>query len=206
MKHTLVKLLWLLPLGAALLTGCQTYPMGLSEAQWKALSQEQQADLQRQQAVVDEQRRREREAAEQARLAEEAARAQEERARVQFAHAHARYGDVVTVTIQGGRVAINGKHQPYEPVKFDLVRGERKEVEFVQQGRSTHRNRIDVRLSEDGNTFYFDEAARDRISLISSGWDAGATHNSLNIRDGSSRSVASDVTITLRYNDLPRRR
>ena len=75
-----------------------------------------------------------------------------------------------------------------------------------QQGRSSHRNRIDVRLSEDGNTFYFDESARDRISLISAGWEAGATHNTLNIRDGGSRSVASDVTITLKYKDLPRRR
>ena len=180
--------------------------MGLSEAQWKALSPEQQADYTRQQSELDERRRVEREAAEKQRQAEESARAAQERQRTQLLYAFARYADVVTVTIQGGKVAINGKHQFYEPVRFDLVRGERKEVEFVQQGRSSSRNKVDVRLSEDGNTFYFDESARDRISLLSTGWDQGKQHGPLDIRDGNSRSVASAITIHLKFKELPRRR
>lgn len=191
---------------AALLAGCQSYPMGLSETQWKALSPAEQAGYQRQQTQLDEQRRLQSQAAAQRQQAEEAARVAEERRRVQLAHAHARYGEVVTVTIQGGMVAIDGKHRPYEPVRFDLVRGERKEVEFVQQGRSTSRNTVDVRLSDDGNTFYFDESARDRISLISTGWELGKTHGPLDIRDGGSRSVASAITINLKFKELPRRR
>ena len=188
---------------AALLAGCQSFPMGLSEAQWKALSPEQQADYTRQQNQINEQRRHEREAAEELRQAKEAASAEAERTRTREAYARARYGDVVTVTIQGGMVAINGKHRPYEPVRFDLVRGERKQVEFVQQGRSSSRNTVDVRLSDDGNTFYFDESARDRITLISTGWEQGKTTEPLDIRDGNSRSVASAITINVKLKELP---
>lgn len=192
-----------IPLVAAFLIGCQSYPMGLSEAQWKALSPSEQADYQRQQAVIDEQRRQKREAEEQLRREVEAQKAREAHERVQLAYARARYGDVVTVTIESGHVAINGKHQPYEPVRFDLVRGERKEVEFVQQGRSASRQRIDVRLSEDGHTFYFDESARDRISLISTGWEVGKTHSALNVHDTRSRSEARNLTITIKLKELP---
>ncbi|MEN9573130.1 MAG: hypothetical protein RL514_985 [Verrucomicrobiota bacterium] len=185
------------------IVGCKSYPMGLSEAQWQALSPAEQADYQRQQTQLNDQRRAQREAAEQARQAEETARAQEERARVQLAYARARYGDVVQVTIEGGHVAIQGKHQPYEPVRFDLVRGERKQVEFVQLGRSSNRNTVTVRLSDDGNTFYFDESARDRVSLISTGWEAGRTYAALNVQDRSSQSEARAITITLKLKELP---
>ena len=198
MKHHL-----LLPLFIALLAGCQSFPMGLSETQWRALSPEQQADYTHQQTQLNEQRRHEREAKEELQRAKEDLRLEVERARFRDAYARARYGDVVTVTIQGGMVAIDGKHRPYEPVRFDLVRGERKEVEFVQQGRSSSRNKIDVRLSDDGNTFYFDESARDRVSLISTGWEQGKTHGPLDIRDGNSRSVASAIMINLKFKELP---
>ena len=73
----------------------------------------------------------------------------------------------------------------------------------MQQGRSTSRNKIDARLSDDGNTFYFDESARDRISLISTGWEQGKTNGPLDIRDGNSRSVASAITINLKSKELP---
>ncbi len=198
MKHLL-----LLALAAALLAGCQSYPMGLSEAQWKALSPEQQADYTRQQTAINEHRRREQEAADELRRAKEELRQEVERARNQERYARARYGDIVTVTIQGGRVAINGKHQDYEPVRFDLVRGERKEIEFVQRGRASARSRVDVRLSEDGHTFYFDESARDRVALISTGWEQGKTFEPLHIRDEAGRSLASNVSIHVKLKELP---
>ncbi len=197
------KLLAVLCLSAFVLVGCKTYPMGLSEAQWNALTPQQQADYTHQQTQLNEQRRHEKEASEQQRQAEAAARAEEDRRAVTLAYARARHGDIVTVTIQGGMVSIDGKHQQYEPVRFDLVRGERKDVEFVQKGKSTSRNKIDVRLSDDGNTFYFDEAAKDRITLISTDWERGKTHGPLDIRDGASRSVASAITINVKYKELP---
>lgn len=198
-----MKRFFVLPLIAALFAGCQSFPMGLSEAQWKALTPEQQADYTRQQNQIDEQRRLKREAEEALRREVEARQAREAHERVQLAYARARYGDVITVTIEGGYVAINGKHQPYEPVRFDLVRGERKEIEFVQQGRASSRQRIDVRLSEDGHTFYFDESARDRISLISTGWDVGKKHPALNVMDTRSRSEARNLTVSIKLKELP---
>lgn len=185
------------------LLGCQTFPLGLSEAQWKALSPEQQADYQRQQSTLDQQRRLEREAAERARQADDAARAQAEHARIQLAYAHARYGDIVTVTIEGGLVAINGKPQPYEPLRFDLIRGERREIEFIQQGRASNRTRADVRLTDDGNTFYLDESAQDRIALINTGWDAGKTHSGKSVQDRASRTQARALNLTLQWKALP---
>ncbi len=197
------KLLAVLCLSAFVLVGCKTYPMGLSEAQWNALTPQQQADYTLQQNQLNEQRRHDQEASARQLQAEATIRSAEERERIQFAYARARYGDIVTVTIQGGMVSIDGKHRPYEPVRFDLVRGERRDVEFVQQGKSTSRNRIDVRLSDDGNTFYFDEAAKDRITLISTDWEQGKTHGPMDIRDGASRSVASAITISVKYKELP---
>ncbi|MEW6305441.1 MAG: hypothetical protein AB1705_18345 [Verrucomicrobiota bacterium] len=182
--------------------GCQ-YPMGLSKDQWNALTPEQQAEYRRQQFDIDERRRREREAEEQRRRAEAAEKARIEQERIRAAYAAARYGDVVTVTVEGGTVAFIGRPQPYEPLRFDLVRGERKQVEFVQQGRSSNRTMVEVRLSEDGNTFYFDEKASDRIALISTDWEKGRTHGPLTIRDAFSQSRASGISIALKYKPLP---
>ena len=47
----------LLLLSCLAFLGCQTFPLGLTEAQWRALSPEQQADYQRQQTAIDERRR-----------------------------------------------------------------------------------------------------------------------------------------------------
>ena len=188
---------------AALFVGCQSYPMGLNETQWKALTPEQQADYTRQQAVINEERRQKREAEERARQAAAEAKAAEERQRVEMAYARARYGDVVTVTVEGGQMAISGKLLAYEPVRFDLVRGERKEIEFVQQGRSSNVTKVDVRLSEDGNMLYFDEAARGRITLISKDWETGKTMSPLTIQDRGGRPVAVGTSLTVKYKSLP---
>ena len=41
-----------------LLAGCATYPMGLSEIQWKTLSPEQQAEYQAKQYAINQERAR----------------------------------------------------------------------------------------------------------------------------------------------------
>ena len=60
-----------------------------------------------------------------------------------------------------------------------------------------------MRLTEDGHTFYFDDSARDRITLISTGWDQGRTHSALNVQDTRSRSEARSLSITIQLKQLP---
>lgn len=199
------------------LTGCQApNPMGLSDAQWTALSPDQQAEYRRQQTVIDEQRRKERaEAAarQQAidaqlaaqKQAQDAERARMEAAQLQMRYLHARYGDIVTVTISEGLIDF-GKHRAYEPVRFEILKGERKLVEISQQGNSHIKALVPVYLAEDGQTFYFDENARDRITLINSGnaWQAGKKYESLTIMDKGSKSIASAISIHLQFKDFGR--
>lgn len=198
----------------ALTAGCQSYPMGLSKVEWEALPPEQQAEYRRQQSLIDEERRREQaiineqRRKEQAELAarqqaEAAERARMEEMRLAALYAHARYGDIVTVTVEGGLIDF-GKHRAYEPFRFEILRGERKLVEVVQQGNSHVKALIPVRLSEDGQTFYFDEQARDRITIINAGnaWQAGKKYESLTIMDSSSKSIASAINIHLEYKKL----
>ena len=47
---------------------------------------------------------------------------------------------------------MTGKRYPYEPVSFDLVKGETKTVDFRGRGVQTIATSYDVRLSDDGNT------------------------------------------------------
>lgn len=192
-----------LVLAVITITGCQSYPLGLSKVEWEALPPEQQADYRRQQTNIDEQRRKEQAELAARQQAEAAERARVEELRLAALYAHARYGDIVTVTVEGGLIDF-GKHRAYEPFRFDILRGERKLVEVVQQGNSHVKALVPVRLSEDGQTFYFDEQARDRITLINAGnaWQAGKKYESLTIMDGSSKSIASAINIHLEYKKL----
>lgn len=182
-----------------ILAGCQ-YPMGLTKTQWKALPPEQQAEYRRQQSIIDEQRRREQAEIAAREKAEAAERARIEEMRIAARYENARYGDIVTVTIEGGLIDF-GKHRAYEAVRFDLVRGQRKLVEITQLGNSSIKVTVPVRLSEDGQTFYFDENARDRIALINANnaWQNGKRYESLAIHDTSSKSLASGISIHLEY-------
>ncbi len=187
----------------AVMSGCAQYPMGLNQDQWQSLSPEQQADYTARQQAIDAERakqaaiRRE----EQARLAAERERAEQER--LEAAYRHARYGDIIVVTVEGGEIAFGGKRHPYEPIAFELVRGERKEVRFSRLGRHHQTTGIVMRLSEDGNTFYFDEPARKRIVITNNGWDRGRTYGDFPVienRDG--RSEAMGISIRIAYKPV----
>ena len=112
---------------ASLLVGCGPYyPLGISEAQWLAMSNEQRLQAQQRQAELDR-------AAEERRAAE--ARAREAEARVREAEAlrkqqqllilrqHARYGDRVQCIVTNAEARLGGKWRDVEPVVLDLVRG-----------------------------------------------------------------------------------
>lgn len=185
------------------LSACVTrYPMGLTQQQWEALPPAQQAELQAKQYAIDEQRRQAEEArrVEQARLAAEAARAEQERLRQLYANA--RYGDIVHVTVQGGSIAYAGKRYPYEPVSFDLAKGETKQVAFRGRGLQTIATRYNVRLTADGNTIYFDDSSRQRIVLVNQDWERGQTYRPNGTRNSVGVAVA-DMTFTVKFKDLP---
>jgi outer membrane murein-binding lipoprotein Lpp len=189
-----------------LFCGCTQYPMGLSEEQWFELSPAQQADYQARQYQIDEQRRQQAEAARIQRAQMQAEAERMERERIDALYANAQYGDVIIVSICGGVMKRNNDLVALEPVAFDLVRGETKEVEFRGPGdryRSLT-SRYRVRLSEDGHTFYFNSDARDRIALVDDGWDRGrsypvAGHSLRDINAGS-----GGMTIGIRLKELPR--
>ena len=188
---------------AILSTGCASrYPMGLTQQQWEALSPAQQAEYQAKQYAIDEQRRQAEAArrAEQARIAAEAARAEQERVRQLYANA--RYGDIVTVTVRGGSIAYSGKRYPYEPVSFDLVRGERKEIEFRGRGLQTIATSYEVHLTEDGNTIYFDGSYRERVVLVNETWDRGQTYQPAGSKNDVGVSIAG-MTFFVKYKELP---
>src|ERR1035437_2105712 len=198
-----------------LITGCAQYPMGLSKEQWEALSPAQQAEYQSKQYEINAERNRQYEARrqEEARLAEirhqEEARQAAEQARIEeerlaIAYRHARYGDVIIVTVKGGGIAFHGSGYAYEPVSFEIFRGETKEVIFKREGRSYENTAVLMKLSEDGNTFFFDADARKRIVIPNDGWARGRTYSDLpqiSTRDG--RSGAVGITIQISLKPLP---
>lgn len=190
-----------------LVSGCEFYPMGLNEQQWKALTPDQQAEYRARQYEIDQENRRQEEARRAIEEREQRERAERERYRIAELYRHARQGDVVTVTIQGGLVAFYGKRHEYEPMSFDLVRGERRMIEFRRQGRGDT-TQVEVALSEDGNTFYFDYPSRRRYVLVNREWSRGEEYRPPEIRGNDGHSEAIGLTIHLRHKRLdgrPRR-
>jgi len=189
-------------------TGCAQYPMGLSKEQWEALPPAQQAEYQSKQYEINAERQRQYEARrqEQAKLdeirrQEEAEQARIEQERLADAYRHARYGDIAIVTVQGGSIAFHGKGYAYEPVAFEIFRGETKEVTFKRADRSYESTAILMKLSEDGNTLFFDAPARKRIVIPNDGWAHGRTYSSLpqiGTREGHSGAVGITIQISLK--------
>lgn len=161
----------------ACLAGCaMRHPMGLSTEQWNALPPEKQAELQTKQYAIDAERQQQQEAQrlEQQRYLHEQALAKAEATRQ--AYARAQYGDVVNVVVQGGSLQYNRRLYPYEPVSFDLIKGETKSVPFLGRGMQTVATHYDVRLSDDGNTLYFDDSSQQRAVFVNHDWEHGETY------------------------------
>ncbi|EKF9985861.1 hypothetical protein O1D80_003343 [Vibrio cholerae] len=98
---------------ALLLSACASYPLGMSEAQWLALTPEQQYDAQLKQAELDRQR-------EARRLAEQQAREQalkEQQAQLELARENAKYGERVQCVLQNSELYFSAS----EPLALDLL-------------------------------------------------------------------------------------
>lgn len=157
-----------------LMAGCVAqYPMGLNREQWESTPPDRQAEYQAKQYQIDAERRARAEESARQVAAERAEQARLEAERMRQAYANARYGDVVTVTVQGGYLSYAGRRYPYEPVGFDLIKGETKTVPFHGRGMQTIATEYVVRLSDDGNTLFFDDESRQRAVFVNHDWEHG---------------------------------
>lgn len=184
--------------------GCVTrYPMGLTQSQWQALSPSQQAEYQAKQYAIDADQAKQAEARRIDAARAQAQQVQAEQERLERIYANARYGDIVRVNVTGGVLEYAGKHYPYEPVSFDLAKGEKKDVPFSGRGLQTIATHYKVRLSEDGNTIIFDDSYRDRIVLTNRDWEHGQTYTA-NPRTRNDVAVSlSGMTFFVKFKDLP---
>jgi hypothetical protein len=114
------------------LSGCASYPLGMTKAQWEALTPEAQFKAQQQQMQLDQQRAEQRAAeARQRALALEQAQAAQALRRQQAA-----YGDHVQCVLSEGQAKMGGRWRTVEPIALDLVRGEQVAytLEHVEKG------------------------------------------------------------------------
>lgn len=152
------------------------YPMGLNREQWNALPPSQQAEYQAKQYQIDSDNRTRAEEARRQAAGRQLEQARLETERLRHAYANAQYGDIVTVSVQGGFLSYAGKRYPYEPASVDLIRGETKKVPFRGRGMQTIATEYVVRFSEDGNTVYFDDESQKRAVFVNHNWEHGETY------------------------------
>lgn len=126
--------LWLAPFVVALgVAGCvPAHPLGLSEAEWRAMSVEDRATALERQAEIDRMNAETRAAAAAARLAEERAAQMELDNRRQSA----RYGERVQCVLTGAELKKFNDWRAIEPVMLDLVTGLPLPFPVVEEGRT----------------------------------------------------------------------
>ena len=172
-----------------MLVGCISFhPLGITDSEWNALTPEQKMDAREKQAQINVQKKQakaDREAAAQAASSER--------------YKTARYGDIITVVIKGGTMDINGNRRNYEPIAFDLVRGESKTINILRQQKHHYKDTAVMRLSEDGRTFYFDDEQRKKLTLIDEGWEYGKTYKIKELENNNTNPRDIEMTIRYRY-------
>lgn len=183
-------------------TSCVNYPMGLSEQEWNLLNPEQKVELRQKQAVIDEARRRQQM---QAQMEEQKlALQQQEFARQRYSRAL--YGDIVTVSVQSGTFQFAGKWYPFDPVIFDLIRGESKIVELANTNKQhSLRESISIRFSDDGNQlFFYDDIFGNPTSIINDGsWKVGHRYGPLDLNNGSQNTGVRGAIVQVWFKPLP---
>lgn len=140
---------------------------------------------------------------------EDAERRRLEKERITQLYRNARYGDIIQVNISGGTINFSGIRRDYEPISFDLVRGERKQVSFHHQGKRISYS-TNIWVAYHSNAFYFDvgrdpeyETRRDKIVILDDGrWDSGETYHPKSLGRNTG-SQAQGITVFIRYKPMP---
>jgi len=194
------------------ISGCATYPLGLTQEEWKALPPEKQAEMRVEQARINAAERARRDEIERQRLA--AAQAAHERHRAELAErkANAVYSDIVVVTLQGGAFEWKGRRYPLQPQAFELVRGERRSIELVgiREGDDStlrYTERWQVSFSDDGNTVTLNDSPfGSPIPIVNTGsWDRSQRVSLAGRNPGLDDNLnVSGMTATIRYKQPSR--
>lgn len=192
-------------LACFIITGCNSYPLGMTEDEWLSLTPTEQSEAREKQAAINLEKRRI-DAAKEVELARiEAERQAQYEAMINERYGHAHYGDIIRVHIHDGQFLIGGKHYRYEPISFTLIRGELREIEIRRADRPNTTRLVMVRLTEDGRTFYFDDSARNPVVIKNTGWQKLQSHHVDDFRNRGShpRGIHVDIRYA-RPNELQR--
>lgn len=174
---------------ALLLAACgPSYPLGMSEAEWSALTPEQQLDARERQMAIDIERRAERERRQQELERQRAAEEQAERERIERIIAQRVPGSIIDCAIERGEVRYDmlGAWLQPVPVAFTLIRGEGQKVDLAspqKHGRPTEIRGIWVRYDISGHQLAFcpiigvetDHPSCDRAAVLSSDTESSFT-------------------------------
>lgn len=171
-----------------LMAGCATKMYGVPKEQWDAMTKQERISAMEAYRAKQELTRQQQE--EQARLramekeAQLAREAEEARLRQQRIDAiyrgQGRYGDLLRVRLEGGRLKFRNDHKPYHALAFQVAAGEVKEIEAVSQDGQRAR----MVVSYDGSNLLLDDTPGSSRSYAvripyEEAWKAGATYPAL---------------------------
>jgi hypothetical protein len=198
------------------INACTPMIYGVPEAQWNQMtSAQRQAAIEgyNERAKIREQRRlaESRRAAEKAKedriRAEIEARRERERIAAIYAGRAGRTGDLLQVSIRGGRIKFGGRHREYWPVSFRIAIGDRKPITFRNRDKHGPRS-VTVWVEYRDGTFIFDagparhDSRYARKIRYKSVWHRGITYAPLSL-GRHSVSEAEHISITIRALPIP---
>jgi len=131
------------------LAGCAaSYPLGIPESQWLAMSTEQRFQAQQKQAELDRATEEQRAADARAREAE----AVKQAAKLEARRRDAKYGERVQCVFSDAEAHLGGKWRSIEPVALDLVNGMEVALSLVEPSGHKTRHRTMAYARFDGQT------------------------------------------------------
>ena len=173
------------------LSACASYPLGMSEQEWQALSPEQQLTARERQAQLDQAERVRRAAAAEQRAERERAEQREYQQRL----SQAQPGEVVQCVVNHGEGYYGGQWLSAEPAGVTLLRGFSQTLQVAQRDRPSRS--VQLEMEYVGASVRLCRVNQRDCSTIA------ATQNQF--RQGVTRSV--NIPRTLRgeiYCDIPR--
>jgi len=188
-----------------LLVACTPRIYGVPQDRWDTMSeQERIAAMDAYRAHQETQRQRQAEQAriqameKEAQLAREAEEAHLRQRRIDAIYrGQGRYGELIRVHLNGGRIKSHGTHRPYHALAFTLAAEEEKSVEVVNHLGQ----RVEMVVSYDGSNLLLDDTPQARHSTairlpFEDAWRDGKIYGNLSA-GGPLQLQGVDVTVTI---------